>query len=236
MRRRFLVAGVVLYASLVAALVVGPQVLAKRAPIVLTTCTGTIAHATTSDITVPEGAVCRVTASTVNGNVTVQDGAYFEAAGTKVYGNLKADRALTVFLHDGTSVSGTVQLDRADQLFLYKTTVEGAVKVTNSSAPGYGHIQVCQSAAGSIDVRGSGPDVLIGDPDGGCPGNVVGADLVVESNDTAGQLQVSGNTVKGSLLVSHNTGTSPKNVVRNAVQGTIDLSDNTAPFAASANG
>src|SRR5215472_16036511 len=76
MRRRFLAGALVFYAALMAALVFGPQVLAKREAAPPTSCTGTLAHASTLDITVPTGAVCRVTASIVRGSVNVQRDAY----------------------------------------------------------------------------------------------------------------------------------------------------------------
>jgi hypothetical protein len=109
------------------------------------------------------------------------------------------------------------------------------VKVTRALAPGFGHVQVCETAAGSIEISGSGPDVLIGDPQGGCEGNVVGKDTVIAGNSAISELEVSGNTVAGSLVVTDNTGRAPKNVTNNVVQGSIELSNNVAPFASSNN-
>lgn len=228
MRRRFLIVLIVFYATLVLALILAPQVLAKRD--VTTTCTGTLAHATTGDLTVPKGAVCRVSGSTVNGSVTVERDAYFEAWSTKVSGTVRASGAMTVFLHDGTSVAGSVLVDGTSQLFLYRTTVGGIAKVTGAVAPGYGHVQMCDTAAGGIEIRGSGPDILVGGPQAACPGNRVKRDVVVVGNDTMSELNVSGNTITGSLLVTENRGVSPKQVLDNTVQGRIDLSNNSAPF------
>src|SRR3979411_2980143 len=98
MRRRLLVVLAVFYAALVGLLIVAPQVLAKRDT--TQTCTGALSHATTGEITVPVGAVCRVSGSTGNGSVTVLRDAYFEAWGTKISGSVNASGALTVFLHD----------------------------------------------------------------------------------------------------------------------------------------
>jgi hypothetical protein len=235
MKRRFLVAGVGFYAVLVAVLVFGPQVLALRSAPPVTTCTGTMAHATTSDLVVPEGAVCRLSASTVNGNVSVQADGYFEAIGTKIYGNVGATGSLSVYLWEGTTVSGKVDVQGAKQLFLYDTTVGGMVRVDHADAPGFGHIQICAAAAGSLQVAGSGPDILVGDPPGGCAGNAFRNDVVVSGNDTRSELQVSGNTIGGSLTVTGNTGFSPKNVTNNSVQGNLDLTGNTLPFASSNN-
>lgn len=231
MGRQVLVVLLVFYAALVAVLIVAPQVLAKRNP--AETCTGTMAHATTTDLTVPEGAICRVSSSAVNGSVTIQRNAYFEAWDTKISGTVRASGALTVFLHDGTSVRGSVLVDGASQLFLYRTSVSGMAKITGAIAPGYGHVQVCDTTAGGIEVRSSGPDVLIGDPIAACPGNHVKHDVVVASNQTMSQLNVSGNTITGSLFVTGNQGTSPKLVMNNAVQGRTDMSNNSAPFDSS---
>lgn len=228
MRRRLLGALFVFYAALVVLLVVAPQVLAKREA--AATCTGTLSHATGGDITVPAGSVCRVSGATVNGSVTVQRDAYFEAWGTKITGSVHASGALTVFLHDGTSVGGSVLVDGTAQLFLYKTAVGGKAKVTGAVGRGFGHVQVCDTAAGGIEVRGSGPDVLVGDPRAGCPGNRVKNDVVVVSNDTVSELDVSGNIVAGSLIVTDNRGSSPKQVMNNTVEGRTDLSNNAAPF------
>jgi hypothetical protein len=230
MRRRLLVAIVVGYASLVGVLVFGPRVLADRSTVAGTSCTGTLSRVTAVALTVPAGAVCRVTASTINGSVIVQRDAYFEASGTAIYGGLRAKGALTVFLHDGTSVSGSVLADSTPQLFLYKTTIGGTVRVTNAVAPGFGHVQVCETTAGQIAVSGSGPDVLVGDPPAGCPGNTVKNDVSITGNETMSELQVSGNQIAGSLYVTDNTGTSPKHVLNNKVLGTVDLSGNAVPF------
>jgi hypothetical protein len=228
----------VCYATLVALLIVAPQVLAKRdylTAATTTTCTGALSHTTTANLVVPAGAVCRVSGSTVNGSVTVNGDAYFEAWSTKIKGTVHATGALTVFLHDQTSVSGSVLVEGASQLFLYKTTVGGTVSVSRTVGPGFGHVQVCDTRAGGIDVRASGPDVLVGDPLGGCPGNSVKKDVSIVGNSATSELQVSGNTVAGSLAVTDNTGGAPKNVMNNVVQGRVDLSNNTAPFDSSNN-
>jgi hypothetical protein len=233
MRRRVLVGVLVVYAAVVALLVLGPQVVAKRSSTPPTVCTGALGHASTSDITVPAGSVCRVTASTVNGSVTIARDAYFEASGTTIFGNVRASSALTVFLHDGTSVTGSVVIDGAPQIFLYKTSVGGTVSIVRAIAPGFGHVQVCDTTAGQVEVRASGPDVLVGDPLGGCPGNYIKRDLVVVGNVANSELQVAGNSVSGALIVTDNTGEAPKHVVNNTVLGRVDLSGNTAPFDAS---
>lgn len=230
MRRRVVVAVVVFYAAIVAVLVFGPQVLAKRSTTTTTTCTGTLAHAAVDDLIVPDGSVCRVNASTVDGSVTVGQDAYFEAAGTEIRGSVRATGATTVFLRDATSVRGSVVISGTQQLFLYKTTVAGTVKITDAVAAGFGHVQVCQTVAGQIEVRGSGPDVLIGDPAGGCPGNLVKQNVLVEANNTTSELEVSGNTIDGSLVVTNNTGGSPKHVVDNTVIGIVDIAGNAQPF------
>ena len=237
MKRRFLVAMLVFYLALVALVIVTPQVLAMRSatPPNPTSCTGALAHATTTGLTVPDGAVCRVSGSTVNGAVAVGRQAYFEASNTKINGTVHATGAITIFLHDQTWVTGSLLVDGASQLFLYRTRVSGRLQVSGSNAPGFGHVQLCDTTAGEIAVTGSGPDVLIGDPPGGCPGNQVTNDLVVVSNDVRTELVVSGNVIGGSLLVSGNVGDSAKHVTNNSVQGRVDLQGNAAPFDSSNN-
>ena len=225
----------VFYVAVVAALVLGPQVLAKRATPPPTTCTGALAHATTNDMSVPSGAICRVSSSTVNGSVTVAAGAYFEASATRIYGNIQATGALTVFLHDGTYVSGSMLVDTTSQFFLYKTTIAGAVRITNAMAPGFGHVQVCDSTLGQVEIRGSGPDILVGDPNGGCPGNTVQKNLVVSGNTALSEIQISGNHVVGSLTVTGNSGPAAKRVTSNVVQGAVDVSNNALPIVAENN-
>src|SRR5215471_6614641 len=108
MKRRFLVAMLIFYLALVALVIVTPQVLAMRSATPNpTSCTGSLAHATTSGLTVPDGAVCRVSGSTVNGPVAVGRDAYFEASNTKINGTVHATGAITVFLHDQTWVTGS---------------------------------------------------------------------------------------------------------------------------------
>ena len=226
----------VLYAALVSALVFGPHVFAKLSTPTATPCTGTLSRTTAGDLVVPAGAVCRVSGAVIEGSVTVQRDAYFEASASQIRGTVNASGSLTVFLHDGTSVAGSVVIAATPQLFLYKTAVSGSVKVTGAVATGFGHVQVCATTAGRIEVRGSGPDVLIGDPQGGCPGNQVRQDVVIAGNETMGELQVSGNEISGSLVVTGNGGASPKHVVNNTVTGMVDVWDNAAPFDASSNG
>ena len=240
MRRRFLVALFVFYSALVVVLILAPQVLAKRTPAgaasTTATCTGTVTHTTTLALTVPDGDICRVSDSTINGSVTVLRDAYFEASNTKISGSVQATSALTVFLHDQSWVNGSVLVDGASQLFLYKTTVGGTVRVIRAVGPGFGHVQLCDTTASGIDVRASGPDVLVGDPQGGCPGNLVWKDVLVVGNEARSELQVSGNIIAGSLVVTANTGQGTKTVSNNTVQGHIDLSKNVSPFESSGNG
>jgi hypothetical protein len=143
--------------------------------------------------------------------------------------------AITVFLHDQTFVAGNVLVDGAAQVFIYRATVGGIVRISESTASGFGHVQVCETSAGGIEVTGSGPDVLVGDPTGGCPGNQVTNDIVVTGNNTRSELYVAGNVIAGSLVVTGNVGDSPKHVVNNTVQGRVDLSENAAPFDSSNN-
>lgn len=233
MKRRLLGILLVFYVTLMLLLVLAPQILAKRDT--TTACSGTLSRVTSSDLTVPKGAICRISDSMVIGSVIVRPDAYFEARGTKISGSVQAVGALTVFLHDGTSVGGDLLVDGTAQLFLYKAAVGGTAKVTGAVAPGFGHVQVCDSSANRIEIRGSGPDVLVGDPKAACPGNRVKNDIVLVSNATSSQLDVSGNRIAGSLVVTNNTGNSPKQVTNNTVQGRIDLSNNSAPFDASNN-
>jgi hypothetical protein len=236
MRRRLLAAVLVFYAALVVVLVFAPQVLARRDPAAATTCTGALGHATTNDLTVPAGAVCRLSFSTVKGTVTVGNDAYFEAVDTKITGAIRATGALTVFLHDGTSVGANVLVNGAAQLYLYRSTVDGTIRVVGAAAPGFGHVQVCDTTAGGIEIRASGPDLLVGDPAARCPGNHVKNDVLIVGNQPQSDLQVSGNVIAGSLVVRQNTGTAAKVVANNTVEGSMDLSYNSEPFTASNNG
>ena len=72
-------------------------------------CRGTIGARTVDNLRVPEGAVCRLRGTLVEGTITVQDGARLDARGVRVIGNVQAEGHRSVVLRR-SRVGGSVQL------------------------------------------------------------------------------------------------------------------------------
>jgi hypothetical protein len=188
------------------------------------------------DLIVPAGAVCLLTRVTVRGDVTVRAGGFLQATHTTVRGDARGRRAQTLFFDAGSKVYGNLVADRTAQVFLFESRVEGRIDVRQAS----GKVNVCgNTVRGDIHVsKRSGPDILVGDPLAiDCPGNVVKrGDIVLEDNATDVELIVRGNTLgHGDLEVRRNGGPSAKFVENNNGKGRLVCVGNAASFTASGN-
>jgi len=198
------------------------------------TCNATVTGGTVGKVVVPDNAVCTLVGVTVTGDVKVQTNAYFEANATSIQGNLKANQALTVYLHDGSTVGKDVKADKTSQVLLWDGHVNKSVQAqsfTNS-----GQVQVCgMTVDGNVKVQKSGTDILVGDAAAACGGNTVGGNVDVSNNFTDVELVVSDNTIAGKLTVSKNTGLADKLVQLNAGGKKLMCDNNAAPFVGSSN-
>lgn len=201
-------------------------------------CSGTYsARTVSSNVDVPAGGTCVLNASFVRGTVTVESGAYFEAGQTTITGDLVANQALTLYLHDRSTV-GNIVAAKTAQVFIYDSSALN-IGAGGAIATGYGHVHVCgDTVGGAIGVAGMGPDILVGDPAAGCGGNTVKTgDVWINGNDTYAELTIAGNTIqKGNLDVERNVGTSSKLIQNNTLpEGTLYCAGNQAPFTGALN-
>jgi hypothetical protein len=198
------------------------------------TCNGTFTGVTLKKVVVPNDGACTLVGSTVTGDVKVRTNAYFEANATSIQGSVKADRALTVYLHDGSTVGKDVKADKTSQVFLWDGHVNKNVQV--QSFTGSGQVQVCgMKVDGNVKVQKSGTDILVGDVLAACGGNTVGGNVDVTNNFADVELVVSDNTIGGKLTVSKNTGLADKLVQLNAGGQRLVCESNSAPFVWSSN-
>jgi hypothetical protein len=199
-------------------------------------CNNVQTGVTVRNVTVVPGSTCQLVNSTVTGNVTALAGSYFQASHTTVRGNVQGKGAQTAFLEGGSKVRGSVRGSWVVQVFIFATRVRGDITIDRASD----QVFICGTTVerGSIVVKHSRRDILIGDPlSGGCRGNsVLRGDITVTGNSTDVELVVRGNRVRrGSLVVSGNTGTSDKIVRGNSGGERIACHANSRAFAASKN-
>jgi len=185
-------------------------------------CNGAFTGKTYDDVTVPRGAACTLTGSTVRGDVKVLRNAYFQATGTAVRGDVEGRAAQTVFIDTGSKVGGSVEAVRTVQFYVFNSTVGEDIEPERTVEA----VQICGNTVrkGNIEVRRSGTDVLIGDPLAvGCRGNVVKrGDIWVTRNFSLVEFVLRGNTImRGDLRVTNNTGPTPKFVQSNLGIGRI---------------
>lgn len=203
-------------------------------------CNGKFTGVTLRNVVVEPFGVCELFDSVVKGDVNVQFNGDFEASNTLIGGDVKANRAQTVFLDPGSSVGGGVETDRTAQVFLFDSSIDNGINVTRSTD----QVFLCNNDVGGdgISVLRSGTDILVGDHlDPGCPGNTVtDGDIVVTENSTDVELAVGDNSVPhGSMFVFDNAGTA-FGTSGEAVQGNdggriLACDGNAAPFIGSPN-
>jgi hypothetical protein len=200
-------------------------------------CNGAYKGKTFDDVTVPRGAACTLTASTVRGDVKALRGAYFQATGTIVRGDVEGKGAQTIFIDTGSKVGGSVEAVKAIQFYVYNSTIGEDIEPERTVEA----VQICGNTVrkGNIEVRRSGTDVLIGDPLAvGCRGNIVRrGDVAVTRNFSLVEFVLRGNTVmRGDLKVTNNTGPTPKFVQDNLGIGRIVCRGNSLLTAGGNNG
>jgi hypothetical protein len=199
-------------------------------------CNGVFSGLTVRAVLVPADAACTLTDSTVKGDVRVLDGAYFQATGTKMRRNVRGERAETIFVDTGSSVGGSIRGTRTAQVFVFNSTVTGGIAVKRASDK----VQICGTTLrrGSIAVKRSGTDILIGDPLAvDCAANLVKrGSILVTRSFTDVEFTIRGNTIsRGSLKVTDNKGPSDKFVQSNAGGQTLGCDGNDSLFTASGN-
>lgn len=200
-------------------------------------CTGSLSGVTIKTrLSVPANTTCTLTKSTVKGGVTVSRNAFFQAIGTSIRGEVKADSAQTVFIDTGSSVSGKLKANNTAQVFAFNSTIRGGINVYGATDK----VNVCGNTlkGEGITILRSGRDILVGDPLAiGCPGNTVASGgVLIGQNNTDVELVVRGNAIrKGNLFVLDNTGPSSKFVQNNAGGKTLRCTGNSTLFTGAPN-
>jgi hypothetical protein len=196
-------------------------------------CSGQLTGVTIRNVTVASGGSCTLRDSVVTGSVSAGAASYFKATHTRVTGDVVGTDAQTLFVDDGSTVQGSVRASRVAQVFVFSTRVRKNVRVDHATD----QVFICASTVerGSIEVKRSARNIVIGDPTyGGCAGNSVRrGDMSVLRNVTDVQLVIRGNHFpKGNLIVSGNTGTSHKIVQGNSGGKRIACRANVGSFRA----
>jgi hypothetical protein len=198
-------------------------------------CNGTYTDVSVKSVLVPANGACHLIDSTVKGKVTALEGSYFQATGTRVGGNVRGKGAQTIFVEAHSTVGGSVRADKAVQVFLFDSKVRHDIAVKGATD----QVDICGMTVrkGNIDVRNSGTDILVGDPQAvDCAGNLVKKGNVrVRGNVTDVELVVRGNTIRGNLRVTGNTGPSDKFVQGNTGGKKLVCTGNSEPIDCSGN-
>jgi hypothetical protein len=201
-----------------------------------TPCTSEQTGVTIANVVVPANGACTLTDSTVTGNVKVKQGAFFQATNTDIAGKVDADRAQTLFIDTDSTVGKDVESEKTAQVFVFNATIGGDLEVERSTEV----VQICGTTVerGDVEVKRSGTDLLIGDPQTeGCAGNTVSqGDVEIERNTAEIEFVVRGNSVSnGDMEVLRNTGTAAKFVEDNTGGDDLECWGNEDPFTASGN-
>jgi hypothetical protein len=221
----------VVVAALAAVLVAASPAAAKKS----FQCNGTYTDVSAKSVLVPANGSCHLIDSNVKGKVTALGGSYFQATGTKVGGDVKGKEAQTIFVEAHSSVGGSVRADKTVQVFLFDSKVRRDIAIKGATD----QVDICGMTIrkGNVDVRNSGTDILIGDPQAvDCGGNLVKKGNVrVRDNVTDVELVVRGNRIGGNLRVSGNTGSSDKFVQGNTGGKKLVCEDNSVPIDCTGN-
>jgi len=138
--------------GLVAAAVVAVLAIASPASARDLRCNGAYKGKTLDDVTVPRGAACTLTGSTVRGDVVVLKNAYFQATATVVRGDVEGKRAQTVFIDTGSKVGGSVEAVRTIQFYVYNSMVGEDIEL-HVVGIGWAYLK----GEGTFEVNNRGP-------------------------------------------------------------------------------
>lgn len=181
-----------------------------------TKCTGTLPPGTYTNVDVPKGAACTLTASDViTGNVRALAGNTLTITGTSIGGSLK-DVGGGTLTQSGATIGG-----------------EELVKGPTGAPIG---VSICSSTIAktvTVESGAAGSDILFGDTvGGGCSaGNTVGVDGKFDSN--AWFMDVGSSSFGKNLYVENNTGGGV--VENNTITDTCEAFGNNPPLTFSGN-
>ena len=147
---------------------------------------------------------CTRTVSGTTGAVTVQNGEF-------------------VCIDNATVSSVTVQ--PGGRVLVTNSTLNGALNSNGATG-----VEVCSSTVnGSTNISNSTGPVVLGDDNGGCPGNTFKSGITLTNNH--GGFEVFGNTITGTVSATGNTAPvgSEAEIENNNIGGGLSCSGNTPP-------
>ena len=175
-------------------------------------CTGTLTGSF-DEVTVPVGATCTLSGSTVKGNVKALENARLFMSDTHVGGNVEGDKAAIVQVSGGR-VDGNIQIKDGTSHGELGASVTGGTIVTG------GDIQIEKMHTARV---------LVADA------RVLKGNLQVVENSTSGSLEILRNHVAGNLQVFKNRGGGNKVVSGNTVSQDLQCKENSSPFTGGPN-
>jgi hypothetical protein len=175
-------------------------------------CAGTLTG-TFDNVTVPVGATCTLTNSTVRGNVKALENARLFMSNNQVRGNVEGDKASVVQVRSGT-VGGNIQIKEG------RSPNELGALVTDGTVVTGGDIQIEKMNTGQVRVSNA---------------RVEKGNIQITENITSGSLEIVGNHVAQNLQVFKNRGGGNKVVSGNTVGQDLQCKENTSPFTGGPN-
>ena len=200
------------------------------------TCEADAIGVNVDEVVVPANAVCALIDSTVADHVTVGEGAYFQATGSDIGGNVRANGAGTLFVDNESTVGGYVKSLGSAQVFIFNATIGRGALIAGSTEV----VQICGTTftRGDVKVVDSGQDILVGssNPVVDCAGNTLSdGDLELRHNTTDVEFVASGNTISDDLEVFGNKGPVEKTITDNTGGDELECYGNDDPVVATGN-
>lgn len=140
-----------------------------------TECEGTIGVVKTSSVIVPDGEICTLDGTQVQGDVTVKSGATLVTTGASIEGSIQGESAKSVTLNPGTRVQGNVQLQKGNSITIDQAEIRGELQLQDNDGP----VDVANSQiGGSFQAKNN---------DGGTQisSNAIANNLQCQDNDPA---------------------------------------------------
>lgn len=123
-------------------------------------CARTVGRITVDNLIVPDGKVCTLNGTRVEGNIIVGTRSRLSASDVRVDGNVQAEGHTSVFLNSGSVIDGSVQLKQGGVAQINRTTIgsdlqlesnRGKLTVTGNRVDG--NVQVVQNRGGVVIQR-----------------------------------------------------------------------------------
>ena len=95
-------------------------------------CNSTLDSVIVDDLIVPMNAVCTISNSKINGNISVNENATLIAYTVTVEGNIQAQYASNVEIHPGSYVGGNIQFEDGGSLYVSSVQIKGNLEASDS--------------------------------------------------------------------------------------------------------